>query len=253
MLGAVSNRLRRLPAATPLLVGVVLLVLLAVLSATGESAVEVGQGWVPGFDQAEEAPPSLFRDPGDDFQTPPVLRAVLAGVMLLIMLATLVLILLGLLAIVLGARFERRRRRKKARAIGIVGEAAEHGDVFRIDLMRRAAGGALEWLQARSGDPGDAVVLAWLMLEQAAADSGLVRQPHQTPTEFTSAVLAQLRVDAGALDRLRRLYQRARFSGHQVTEDDVQAAQDALHRVIDDLGTAAAGTQTAVAPQRSPT
>jgi hypothetical protein len=80
------------------------------------------------------------------------------------------------------------------------------------------------------------VVQAWLVLEEAAANSGHPRRPHQTPTEFTEAVLAALEVDADALAVLRRVYQRARFSTHPVTEDDVHTARDALRVVIDTMG-----------------
>lgn len=238
--GMLEPVLRRLPPATPLLAGVGLFVLVAVLAATGESAVQIGQGWVPGLSQrnldpAEAAEPMRR----DDFETPPILRAAAAVGLTVLLLVIFLLVLIGLVAIVLGAHFERRGRRQKLQPLVPV-DAAEDGDGLNVDVMRRAASGALDSLLAKlGGDPGDAVIVAWLMLEQAAAESGLARQPHQTPTEFTAAVLAELQVDGDALHQLRLLYQRARFSGHQVTGADVQQASVALRRLIADLGTPA--------------
>ncbi|HEY3263469.1 MAG TPA: DUF4129 domain-containing protein, partial [Pseudonocardiaceae bacterium] len=176
-----------------------------------------------------------------ELQTPPVVRAVAAIGLMMLLLTIAVVSLFGLAAMVLSIRIGWRRRERLA-AIAPV-QAAEDGQQLNVELIRRAAGGALDTLRERSGgDPGDAVVLAWLLLEGAAAECGLARRPHQTPTEFTTAVLAGLDVDAGALHRLRRLYQRARFSTHPVTDGDVHAAQQALHRLVADLGVAAAAT-----------
>jgi Domain of unknown function (DUF4129) len=240
--------IRRLSPSAPLLFGVAVVLLVAVLSATGESAVEVGRGWVPGLGEergtpAAEVPPER----NDEFQTPPALRTAAAfGLAALLIVMTLML-LIGLASVLMSLRFGRLRRRSKLWPIGAA-DPTDEGTTIDVDLMRRATHGALDLLRERAGEPGDAVVLAWLALERAAAESGLARQPHQTPTEFTTAVLAGLNVDGGALDRLRVLYQRARFSTHPVTADDVQAAQEALHRVITGLGVGATVSTTGSPP-----
>jgi len=225
---------RRVEPATLLLLGVVALLVIVALSAAAESAVDVGQGWVPragraGDSSAGDEPP---RD--DEYETPPMLRAAAAMGLLVLMLVILLIALFGLVSIVLGIQLGWRRRQKR---IGLVPLAlTDDGPPDRVDVFRKAAGHALDRLTGwTGGDPGDAVVLAWLTLERAAADCGLARQPHQTPTEFTTAVLAELAVDAAALYRLRGRYQRARFSDHPVTEADVRAAQDALRRIVADL------------------
>jgi Domain of unknown function (DUF4129) len=226
--------IRRLPPGAPLLLGVVVLLLVAVLTAGGESAVEVGQGWVPGF--AQQSPggsqePSPTERPDDE--TPAAVRAIAAVMLVTIVLGMLALALLGLAVLLAGVRIGRRRRRGVTAAPL---EAMDSEARVDIELMRRVAGGALDRLRRREGgDPGDAVVLAWLALEEAAAESGTARRPHETPTEFTTSVLGGLRVDVAALDELRGLYQRARFSRHAVTEDDVAAATAALDRVVDGL------------------
>jgi hypothetical protein len=79
--------------------------------------------------------------------------------------------------------------------------------------------------------PSDAVVAAWLQLEEAAAESGLVRPPAQTPAEFTVTVLAATRADEAATLELLQLYHRARFSRHPVGPAEVAAATDCLTRI----------------------
>jgi hypothetical protein len=83
--------------------------------------------------------------------------------------------------------------------------------------------------------PRDAVVAAWVALEDAAALAGAHRDPAQTPTEFTVAVLDRTRADPGAVATLRALYHRARFRDADIGTSDVQTARDALRRLADDL------------------
>ncbi|MFI2295514.1 DUF4129 domain-containing protein [Isoptericola sp. NPDC019571] len=84
--------------------------------------------------------------------------------------------------------------------------------------------------------PHDAVVAAWVALEDAAARHGTRRDPAQTATEFTARLLTTRRQDGRAVpapdvDTLRRLYQHARFTDRPVHPDDVHAARTALSRI----------------------
>ncbi|WP_454043908.1 DUF4129 domain-containing protein [Cellulosimicrobium sp. Marseille-Q8652] len=83
--------------------------------------------------------------------------------------------------------------------------------------------------------PRDAVIAAWVSLEDAAALAGAHRDPAQTPTEFTVAVLDRTPADPGAVATLRGLYHRARFRGADIDAGDVRAARAALRRLADDL------------------
>jgi len=77
------------------------------------------------------------------------------------------------------------------------------------------------------------VVAAWLTLEDAAASSGAPRRDHETPTEFTGALLDRYEVDTEAAATLRGLYQRARFGEpDRVTERDAASAAEALERIV---------------------
>ncbi|MFC7878438.1 DUF4129 domain-containing protein [Isoptericola sp. NPDC057391] len=84
--------------------------------------------------------------------------------------------------------------------------------------------------------PHDAVVAAWVALEDAAARHGTRRDPAQTPTEFTTRLLTGNRDDgrtvpAPDVDTLRRLYQQARFTDRPVHPDAVDAARTALAHI----------------------
>ncbi|WP_281495082.1 DUF4129 domain-containing protein [Isoptericola sp. S6320L] len=85
--------------------------------------------------------------------------------------------------------------------------------------------------------PTDAVIAAWVALEDAAAEHGTARDPAQTPTEFTQAILATTPAPPGQVATLRTLYQRARFTTHPTEDDDVTAARTALTRIARSLDT----------------
>ncbi len=219
-----------------LMAGVAVLLFVAVLSTVGDSAAEIGPGWVPGVNEVAQEPDEEGggADLSVDVETPPALRAVLAVLLVLLLLVLGAMFLLGLLAVIIG--FHTSKARRVAQGQAGAAELPEDADDAKITLMAKAVRTARDRLRLRDGgEPGDAVVRAWLLLERAAADAGLTRKPHQTPTEFTTAVFTDLRVDAGALDRLRTLYQQARFSSRPVGEDDVDLAQEALDRLVADF------------------
>ena len=76
--------------------------------------------------------------------------------------------------------------------------------------------------------PTDAVVAAWLALEQTAARRDMKRDPAQTVTEFTAVLLENSAAPARDTATLRNLYLQARFSELATTPTDVQQARAAL-------------------------
>lgn len=88
-------------------------------------------------------------------------------------------------------------------------------------------------LQALSEDraPGDAVVRAWLGLEETAAGSGIVRGGAETPTEFTARVMSRAVADERPVRTLLDLYLRARFGDHPVGAPEVRAVRAALEQL----------------------
>lgn len=85
---------------------------------------------------------------------------------------------------------------------------------------------------AETRDPADAVVRAWLGLEETAEESGVARRPAETPTEFTTRIMSAAFTDDQALRTLLRLYLRTRFGDHPVTAGDVAEVRGALQQLV---------------------
>ena len=77
-------------------------------------------------------------------------------------------------------------------------------------------------------DPTDAVLAAWVALEDAAGRSGVARRPADTPTEFTAHVLSATAADEAAVRTLLGLYHRARFAASGVGPPAVGEARACL-------------------------
>ena len=122
----------------------------------------------------------------------------------------------------------RGRRRRRIGAEGLHAEGAGTGpEVADAPAVLRGIAAALVALDEHR-EPSDAVVQAWLGLQQAAEDAGFARSAAETPTEFTGRVLSRTGADRVALRRLLRLYLRARFGDGAITAVDATDAGDAL-------------------------
>jgi hypothetical protein len=113
------------------------------------------------------------------------------------------------------------------RGAGIVDSADAVPD---IPVLLRGVEAARQSLRSIA-DPSDAVIAAWLSLEDAAAESGVVRHPASTPTEFTVAMLAATGAARDATAELLTLYELARFSTHAVTAVEVDRASRCLGEI----------------------
>ena len=81
----------------------------------------------------------------------------------------------------------------------------------------------------------DAVIQAWLALEEVAGRHGVRRRSPQTPTEFTAELLDRSDVPAPSTAELRQLYWQARFSELVTTETDRQQARHCLEDIARSL------------------
>lgn len=93
---------------------------------------------------------------------------------------------------------------------------------------------------AETGSARNAVVAAWVHLQESVAATGLAAGHAQTPTEYLTDVLATWDVDRRALEELAGLYREARFSDHPILEDHRHRATAALDRIHAELTRAAA-------------
>jgi hypothetical protein len=149
------------------------------------------------------------------------IAGILVGLLLLAVLAGLVYL----------ARWLWQRRPRRAVVIEEKPDTTPAGVIAAeadLPTLLRGAEAAETILAEAGGVPRDLVLRCWLALEEAAAASGAPRRPSDSPTEFTGAVLRSTVADRPSVDTLLRLYHRARFSGHPVTDDDVRTARTAV-------------------------
>ncbi len=96
-----------------------------------------------------------------------------------------------------------------------------------LPVLRRGLTRAEEILDS-GREPRDAIVRAWIGLQEAAEDSGLTRRASETPTEFTTRVFQSVNADRAAAETLLALYLRVRFGTRPATQDDVAQARKAV-------------------------
>jgi hypothetical protein len=150
-----------------------------------------------------------------------VVLAVLAVLACVVGIAVVVLLIVLLVSAI-------RARRRRIGLSGLpAGGADTEPDVADAPTVLRGIAAALMAFDEHR-EAGDAVVQAWLGLQQAAEDAGFARSAAETPTEFTGRVLSRTGADRVALRSLLRLYLRARFGDVVVTADDAEDARQAL-------------------------
>ena len=80
-------------------------------------------------------------------------------------------------------------------------------------------------------DPRRAVIAAYARLERTLAAYGLPRHPAEAPFEYVERMLADLAVSSVSIRRLTALFERAKFSQHEVAPEMKDEAIDALEMV----------------------
>jgi hypothetical protein len=132
-------------------------------------------------------------------------------------------------AAAVGAVLLLRRRR---------GEDAELEPLSRHELaaaeLAAVVEGTLDDLR-READPRRAVIAAYAQMERVLKRHGLPRHAAEAPFEYLTRLLAELRVRPNAALALTELFERARFSDHEIDATMKDEAIDALVSVRDDL------------------
>lgn len=209
-------------------------VLIAAGAAAGGSLDFTGPRWLPGLHATQKPIVSSPQPVASGRPTPKPPTTIHTGPNL------------GWLAIVLGAlvlaaviyfvvRWLLRRRRDRAvasagdlQAETLIEAASDDPSIeTSMPYLRRGLARALDALDS-TRRPTDAIVEAWLGLQEAAEDAGFQRQSAETPTEFTTRILRRVDVDPRALADLRRLYLGVRFGDHVATTADIDTARAAL-------------------------
>jgi hypothetical protein len=84
-------------------------------------------------------------------------------------------------------------------------------------------------------DPRRAVIRAYARMERALAWFGLPRRAHEAPLEYLARVLLELHASAESVTRLTGLFERAKFSHHEIGKQLKADAVEALETVRDEL------------------
>jgi hypothetical protein len=84
-------------------------------------------------------------------------------------------------------------------------------------------------------DPRTAVIAAYARMERAVGAYGLPRVPSEAPTEYLRRMLVELAVSKASARRLTELFERAKFSSHEVDAPMKEDAIDALIAIRDEL------------------
>ena len=89
-------------------------------------------------------------------------------------------------------------------------------------------------------DPRRAVIAAYARMEGVLARHGHARDPAETPFEYLSRILLSLQVGGSAVRELTELFERAKFSAHDIDDTMKERAISSLLSVRDALRPAAA-------------
>lgn len=84
-------------------------------------------------------------------------------------------------------------------------------------------------------DPRKAVIAAYARMERTLGAAGVPRLSHEAPLEYVGRALRDLEVGEPAVHRLTDLFERARFSTHEIDEPMRTEAIGALTQVRDEL------------------
>jgi Domain of unknown function (DUF4129) len=84
-------------------------------------------------------------------------------------------------------------------------------------------------------DPRRAVIKAYARMESAFGESGVRRRASEAPVEYLERALPEVRVSGGSVSRLTALFERARFSHHEIGEPMRRQALAALRHVQGEL------------------
>ena len=180
-------------------------------------------------------PPAATVQPGPSRLTGAAARA--DGAVQLVALIVLSLVTIAVLAALVLWLARRAQRSRIAVERPVEDDAASPAagrpadPTLAAPEVRRGLARALDLLD-EPVTPSDAVVRAWLGLEDAAVAAGAPRRPAETPSEYAARIIRRFDADREAADELRRLYERVRFGGVALGPDAVEAARGCLTRLL---------------------
>lgn len=160
-----------------------------------------------------------------------VLQEILGAVLLVVAIIAGALVLYAVFRVLQRLWRDRPLRRRGADVPGTAhGGLAEPEDTVAAPVVRRGVAGALRTIEQHPV-PSDAIVAAWVGLEETAADAGLRRGVSETPAEFALRLVSMQSAAAHPATRLLELYERVRFGGLEAGETERAHARAALREI----------------------
>lgn len=84
-------------------------------------------------------------------------------------------------------------------------------------------------------DPRRAVIAAYARMERTFGRHGLARRPSETAIEYLRRVLHEVTARSAAVEKLTSLFERAKFSRHEITEPMKQDAISSLREIRESI------------------
>jgi Domain of unknown function (DUF4129) len=112
-------------------------------------------------------------------------------------------------------------------ALIVRGEVARSSAAGEEPEIEGAISAGIDALESEA-DPRRGVIRAYAAMERALGERGLARHAAETPVEYLTRLLAQVEAGAAAAARLTSLYERAKFSSHEIDESMRRDAVAAL-------------------------
>jgi hypothetical protein len=122
-------------------------------------------------------------------------------------------------------------------AVLIAMRARRRGEIDEqevADALASVLDDALADLRAER-DPRRAIIAAYARMERLLAVHGVPRHPAEAPFEYLARVLVELRASAASVFELTALFERAKFSLHELDSGMKDEAIEALAAVRDEL------------------
>jgi len=112
-------------------------------------------------------------------------------------------------------------------ALVVRGEIGRSTPGSEVSEIEEAAGAGVEALESET-DPRRGVIRAYAAMEGTLRDRGFARRAAETPLEYLTRLLARVETGGRAATRLTSLYERAKFSSHEIDESMRRDAMAAL-------------------------
>lgn len=213
--------------------GILVLFLVAILAASVSGVPSIRGGRqearplpLPG---AQTGPTGLPTPPPPPGEGADRVLLIIGAVLALIVLGVLVILSIWLVRRLISAWRNRPLRKQQGAELDVDVQGADAPGESEPDApaVRRGIAAARTAVHAHA-DATDAIVAAWLGMEEAAADSGIGRALSETQVEFTLRMLLRRPgIEQPARDLLR-LYEGVRFGGDVASERERTAAARAL-------------------------